>query len=390
MPRRSSRQPNHYVGEWFGQRIYPEVQLGDASLDAMQNHLCPFLTDAVGKDQECIKATPSQGACTITSKDAQRYGVDDGSIDWLVCPYRTLDHGLLNEVARHLFDVAVDADALIVAAVTLGESTTQSRIQTALDSSAPVFVYFRARLGGEISLSPTDRSPEFSFDITMVELLPGSGDPQIGRYAIVEVQTMEFHGSYGQATTALRNALDLHPSNFADQIGENPEWAGREIQGPSIADTFKRTFYQMIFKFQLGLHRSCAGTVLALPRAVWNSWQPHLGGPELQDDSHDPTLRSLPRPEGVRLTEEATAWILVFDTDQTKGVSPNPLVIDMVIKTDTPTLLHYAFDVAPEAAFGGGATERLYTDICSRMVSLWPELRRAVAADDDAPAQDDS
>ena len=33
MPRGSSRQPNHYVGEWFGQRIYPEVQLGDASPD---------------------------------------------------------------------------------------------------------------------------------------------------------------------------------------------------------------------------------------------------------------------------------------------------------------------------------------------------------------------
>ena len=377
MPRRSSRQPNHYVGEWFGQRIYPEVQLGDASLEAMRTHLCPFLTDAVGEAQTCIKATPSQGVCTITSKDARRYGVDEGSIDWLVCPYRTLDHGLLNEVARHLFDGAVDADALIVAAVTLDEPATRSRIRAALAAGAPVFAYFRARLGGEISLSPTDRSPEFSFDITMVELLPGSGDPEIGRYAIVEVQTMEFHGSYGQATTALRNALDLHQSGFADQVGENPEWAGREIQGPSIADTFKRTFNQMIFKFQLGLHANCAGTVLALPRAVWNSWQPHLGGPQLQVDPRDRTLRSLPRPDGVGLTEEATAWILVFDTDQTAGVSPNPLVIDLMIETDTPTLLHYAFDAAPKAAFGAGATERLYADICSKMVGWWPELRRA-------------
>ena len=355
----------------------------------MRTHRCPFLTAAVGEAQECIKATPSQGVCTITSRDARRYGVDDGSIDWLVCPYRTLDHGLLNEVARHLFAVAVDAHALIVAAVTLDETTTRLRIRAALAAGAPVFVYFRARLGGEISLSPTDRSPEFSFDITMVELLPGAGDPEIGRYAIVEVQTMEFHGSYGQATAALRNALDLHQSNFADQVGENPEWAGRAIQGPSIADTFKRTFYQMIFKFQLALHASCAGTVLALPRAVWNSWQPHLGGPELQVDPRDPRLRSLPRPEGVGLTEEAIAWILVFDTDQTTGISPNPLVIDMVIETDTPTLLHYAFDVAPEAALGGGATERLYADICTKMFSWWPELGRAIAPDDDIPGRHD-
>ena len=122
---------------------------------------------------------------------------------------------------------------------------------------------------------------------------------------------------------------------------------------------------------------------------MWNSWQPHLGGPELQDDPRDPTLRSLPRPEGAGLTEEATAWILVFDTDQTARTSPNPLVIDMAIETDTPTLLHYAFDVAPEAAFGGGATERLYTDICSKMLSLWPDLQ-AASTDHTAPAQDDS
>lgn len=94
----------------------------------------------------------------------------------------------------------------------------------------------------------------------------------------------------------------------------------------------------------------------------------------------------MPRPEGVGLTEEATAWILVFDTDRTAGISPNPLVIDIMIETDTPALLHYAFDVAPEAALGGGATERLYADICSKMLGWWPELRQAATAGYDAPA----
>ena len=231
MPSSSSNQPNHYVGEWYGQRIYPSVQLTEASLEAMQKRACPFLTYAFGETQKCVKPEPSHGVCTITTKDARRYGVDDGSIDWLVCPYRTLDDGLLKEVARRLFDVAVDTEPLIVAAVTLDKSATQSGIRGALDASRPVFVYFRAHLGGEISLSRTDRSPEFSFDITMVELLPGLGHPEIGRYAIVEVQTMAFHGSYGEATKALRSALDLHPSNFADQVGENPEWRGEENPG---------------------------------------------------------------------------------------------------------------------------------------------------------------
>ena len=123
----SSRQPNHYVGEWYGQRIYPKVQIGEESLEAMQERVCPFLTHAFGETQKCIKPEPSQGVCTITTNDARRYGVKHGSIDWLVCPYRTLDDGLLEEVARRLFGIAVDAEPLIVAAVTLNKSTTHSR-----------------------------------------------------------------------------------------------------------------------------------------------------------------------------------------------------------------------------------------------------------------------
>ena len=39
-----------------------------------------------------------------------------------------------------------------------------------------VFVYFQDKLGGEISLSRTGASPELSFDITVVELLPAASD----------------------------------------------------------------------------------------------------------------------------------------------------------------------------------------------------------------------
>lgn len=373
-PKRA-RGPNHFVGEWFGQRIFPVVQFGPLSLPTLRQSTCPFLTAAKGEPTECIKAKPSLGVCTITSKEGALYG-RSGAIDWLVCPYRTLDHGLLEEVSRRLFDIDAGSDVHILAAVTLDDEEVRASVQAALASGDRVFVYFRAQLGGEISLSPTDRSPEFAFDITLVEIEPGDDHPAIGRYAIVEVQTMEFHGSYGAATTALRNAFDLHGKDFGDQIAANAEWAGRGIQGPSIADTFKRTFYQMVFKFQLGLHDRCAGTVLALPTAVWNSWQRHLGAPSLVPDPSDPVLHTLPKPVGVSLTESITAWILVFDTDLNHGESPNPLWVNKVIKTDTPTLLHYAFDVAPEAALGGGATERVYADICTRVLLWWPELLR--------------
>lgn len=375
-PRRARpKGPNHFVGEWFGQRIFPEVQLGPLSLATLRQSTCPFLSAAKGETTECIKAKPSLGVCTITSKEGALYG-REGAIDWLVCPYRTLDHGLLKEVARRLFDVPEGVQVNVLAAVTLGDEEVRASVREALSRHERVLVYFRAQLGGEISLSPTDRSPEFAFDITLVEIDPGDDHPAIGRYAIVEVQTMEFHGSYGQATTALRNALDLHGAEFGDQISANPQWAARAIQGPSIADTFKRTFYQMVFKFQLALHERCAGTVLAIPTAVWNSWQRHLGAPTLVPAAADDVLHTLPKPEGVSLTESVTAWILVFDTDIEQGKSPNALRVEKVIQTDTPTLLHYAFDVAPEAALGGGATERLYSDICSRVLLWWPDLIR--------------
>lgn len=270
-------------------------------------------------------------------RGALREGGWASAIDWLVCPYRTLDHRLLDEAARQLFGMAPDTAVLILAAVTLGAEDTRATVSEALVAGRRVFVYFRAQLGGEVSLSPTDRSPEFSFDITLVEIEPGGDHPSIGRYA-------------------------------------NPEWAGRGIQGPSIADTFKRTFYHMVFKFQLGLHDRCAGTVLALPTSVWDSWQRHLGGPALVKDSTDDLLYHLPKPEGVSLTESITATIIVFDVDVQHGSSPNPLRVEKVIRTDTPTLLHYTFDVVPEAALGGGASDRLYADICSRVLLWWPGL----------------
>lgn len=369
-----AKSANHYVGEWFGQRIFPVVQFGTGSIPTLRKDTCPFLTAAKGETTKCIKATPSLGVCTITSKEGKLYG-RQGPIDWLVCPYRTLDHGLLEEVARRLFEIEPGSPVRILAAVALGDDAVRNAVRQALAEGQRIFVYFRAQLGGEISLSPTERSPEFAFDITLVELQADDADePVIGRYAIVEVQTMEFHGSYGQATTALRNALDLHGKDFGTQLQANYEWAGRAIQGPSIADTFKRTFYQMVFKFQLAIHDRCAGTVLALPEAVWNTWQRHLGAPTLVQDETDPLLYRLPKPEGVSLTESVTAWILVFDTDLSAGSSPNPLAIQKVIRTDTPTLLHYTFDVAPEAALGGGATDRLYKDICMKVAAWWPGL----------------
>ena len=123
----------------------------------------------------------------------------------------------------------------------------------------------------------------------------------VGKYGVIELQTTDTHGSYSHAVTALSSALDLHKDRFSDQLAENPEWAGRKIEGPNISNVFKRTFYQIAFKFQVTKRETSVGCALALPQPVWDSWQPFLGAPELHEQArrHLAAARRPARPGQV-------------------------------------------------------------------------------------------
>jgi hypothetical protein len=125
------------------------------------------------------------------------------------------------------------------------------------------------------------KSPEIAFDITVVEIGRDSGRFVLGRYGILEVQTMDFHGSYKKAVSNLRDGLRLHKSKFPGVLNDNLSWTGEGVEGPNIANVFKRTFYQVMLKFELARKGAAAGTVLAIPQSVWDSWQPFLGAPAL-------------------------------------------------------------------------------------------------------------
>ena len=116
-----------------------------------------------------------------------------------------------------------------------------------------------------------------------------------GRFGVLEIQTMDFHGSYRLAVQNLDDSLRLHGSGFADALQQNQRWLAERIEGPNIANVFKRTFYQMTLKFQLGVHPRSVGTSLAIPQAVWDSWQPHLGRPELVSCGEGHTCASASR-----------------------------------------------------------------------------------------------
>ena len=202
----------------------------------------------------------------------------------------------------------------------LEKADERTNVARRVSAGELVFIYFDSKLGGELSIPQTARSPEFSFDMTIVELVKASGIPHIGRFGILEIQTVDFHGSYRAAVRNLGEGLRMHGDRFGTTLSDYQHWLAEGVEGPNIANVFKRTFYQMMFKFQLGQHDRCAGCVLAIPQSVWDSWQKHLGGPELTPERDGSFSLVAPnhRPPG-----RFPAWIFVFDTVPREGVTPS-------------------------------------------------------------------
>jgi Restriction endonuclease NotI len=353
----------NYIAEWFGHRVFPVVAQTDETLSDQQDSRCPFLTEVTGETRECVKRERSKGVCTISSTS------NGPRQDWLVCPFRALDLTLLQDAATRLFGHSAVLD--LVAAPVLADPSTADAFRADVVAGHPRIVYFQNQLGGEIRLSATERSPEFSFDATMVEVLPSEDRLTLGRYGVFEIQTMDFHGTYAAAVQNLNNALHLHQNQFGAAVAEHPEWLGERVEGPNIANVFKRTFYQMMFKFQIGSHEHAAGCVFAIPTAVWDSWQRHLGKPELVT-APDGTYRLAVEHDET----DPASWIYVFDLDVSADASPNQLSVTNVIGTSAQALSHYALDVAPRAALEeGSSADRLLATIQLRLGQYLPEFR---------------
>jgi len=182
--RKSSLDSGNFVSEWFGHRVYPMVAVTSLSLTDQASNRCPFLSEATRKTQACIKPQSSKGICTISSvSNRQRQ-------DWLVCPYRGLDHPLVDDVARRLFNVDAQLGVTVLPGPALADSERQQEFARNIASGHAGIVYLQSKLGGEISISPTDRSPELSFDFTLVEIIHDAGFYRLGRYGIPWITTV--------------------------------------------------------------------------------------------------------------------------------------------------------------------------------------------------------
>lgn len=360
----------NYVSEWFGHRMYPQVVTSGNSLSDQTHERCPFLSGVTDETRECIKPPASKGVCTISTATGSTRQ------DWLVCPYRAFDAGLIGSAVRRLFDFPASHPATIVPAIRLTHPDARQALVDSLNSGGRGFIYFDAKLGGELTIPPTAQSPEFSFDVTVIEVELNEGEPHIGRFGVIEIQTMDFHGSYRHVVQNLKDGLRLHPTNFPQTVQVNQNWLSDHIEGPNIANVFKRTFYQMMFKFQLAQNPRCAGCILAIPTSVWESWQRHLGAPILTAEA-DGTY-SLFEPGRVR-PDQVPAWIYAFDLNASSAKTPSPVIIPKIIATDAEAMSHYTLTVAPAAALENiGASTGMLFQLARRLRSIWPELARTI------------
>jgi hypothetical protein len=368
-----SERGGNFVSEWFGQRIYPNVRLDIAAVSGSGFGQCPFLGDVLKARTPCVKNTNSAGVCSISS-------VSNGSRqDWLVCPYRVISSDIVSKGCQRIFELDHEVTPLPVS-VLQNEGALRDFVDR-VRSDGSGYLFFQDKLGGEISLPGTARSPELSFDITLVEIRPDGPDGfSVSRYGILEIQTMDYHGSYKSAVNNLRDGLRLHGKAFPAALETNlSRWAGEGIEGPNVANVFKRTFYQMMLKFRMaGQGSAAAGIVLALPRSVWDSWQPFLGAPEVEEESTGiMRLHVLP---GTASEPPLNAFICVFDLDSGDDKAVSPVRIEHFIRVSPEKLTHHAFTVVPAHILQSLQTdESVLARIRVRLGVWWPAFHKRPA-----------
>jgi hypothetical protein len=365
----NARAGGNFVSEWFGQRIYPTVRLDAAQVTGKNAGRCSFLSDVLHRSTNCVKNTNSVGVCTVSS-------VSNGPRqDWLVCPYRVISSDIVRRSCQLIFGLA--NEVVPVPVIVLEQADELQNFTSAVNDNGAGYLFFQDKLGGEISVIGTARSPEISFDVTLVEIKPdGQGGFVVARYGILELQTMDYHGTYRHAVSNLRDGLRLHPTTFAAALQANLlHWAGEGVEGPNIANVFKRTFYQMLLKFRLaGDGSAAAGTVLALPRSVWDSWQPFLGAPELEEEA--PGIKRLRVAHDAPPEPPLNSYICVFDLDAASESSISPVEIDLFIRVSPERMAHHAFTVVPATILNSIQTdESVLSRIKVRLGEWWPAFQ---------------
>lgn len=374
-PEKGSTSGN-FVAEWFGYRVWSQVDSDQMALINQCGRLCPFLSSATGSEKRCIKSvgrSSPTGVCTISSdSNGQRQ-------DWLACPYRTLDENftILTQAIRLLFKIQPEVPVFVFSGERIKSSEGRLQLLSSVkDGCGRVFIFMADKLGGEVDFSETEASPGAKVDVSVIEIIAcdDSGVPvEFGNHLIYEIQTADFHGSPLHAVQSLESIClegDKN-SNFHENLKKDIEICGIGVEGPNKSNIFKRTFYQAILKIQMAKHESCAGFVLILPSSVWMSWMKHLGNPDIQKHSSGRSVLLGSDENVYQQVSQSKSWIFVFDIEQKSLTSPHPLVVKEMIAASSNALLEYAFEKATEAAFKNDVVNRYRDVFCKRIKSVW-------------------
>ncbi len=364
----------NFVAEWFGHRVWPDVDASGTARRDQSARLCPFLTTATGERTECAKRARGwkepYGVCTISS--------DSNGLrqDWIACPHRTLDQHftLLASTVRSSFSIAPDTGVLLLPLTVLHRGAHRRRILEAIKASSRVFLFSSQKLGGEIDLPETDASPGAAVDMSVIEVLAADarGEPsKFGKHLFYEIQTADFHGSPLHAAAALRGLCPSGPPTQAyhANLKSRVQVCGTGVEGPNKANIFKRTIYQMIFKIELARDPQCAGFAIVLPVPVWDSWLKHLGQPEFVQVGDHPARVALSAPSATDLPsgERAQATVYVFDIDRDSKETPSPLRIVQEVSVSAAALAYHAFVRASDQALRRGVVSAFRSSFIDRV-----------------------
>lgn len=100
--------------------------------------------------------------------------------DWLACPYRVISSDLVKVACARIFGNAGEEVSQPIPATLLSVAAERDKFKAEVSDKGVGFIFFQAKLGGEISVISSPRSPELSFDVTLAEVLPDGGSFKLG------------------------------------------------------------------------------------------------------------------------------------------------------------------------------------------------------------------
>jgi len=264
------------ISEWFGYRIFPTVTDAEQAIRDQQDERCPFLAKRSGR-HESASSRPTRAAYAPYPAKLT------AAARLVVCPYRTADQPDPDGGgAPAVFSSHVRRNRCSYPPRRLPTARPKNESANRSMAGGGCSLYFMDKLGGEIDIpwKQTFGKVQTRHDASWRSLGLGA-EPPSADTAILEVQTMDFHGTYREATLSLTHALKLHPRDFASQLRANPNWAsaGMESEHRQRYSSEPSTRY---CSSSAGNHSRLCRRHPALPGSVWESWQPHWGAPKTE------------------------------------------------------------------------------------------------------------